>query len=121
MFLAKVGSTDRADALSFSGTDAGFRLTAETTHKTVRAHLLVHGRVHGVGYRYACAATAGSLGIAGWVRNRPDGAVEAVFEGRDEQVGAAVEWCRHGPSVAHVTGVDVVDEPPEGLDGFTIR
>ena len=59
--------------------------------------------------------------MAGWVRNRSDGAVEAVYEGEPERVEEMVEFCRHGPSRAEVTKVEVVDEEPEGLSGFGIR
>jgi len=59
--------------------------------------------------------------VAGWVRNRPDGAVEAVFEGESDAVAALVAWCERGPRGADVESVDVVDEPTEGLRGFEIR
>jgi acylphosphatase len=61
------------------------------------------------------------VGVAGWIRNRPDGAVEAVFEGDPEAVEQLVEFCRRGPSRAEVTSVDVVEEEPEGLSGFEVR
>ena len=60
------------------------------------------------------------MGVAGWVRNRPDGAVEAVFEGDPEAVDQLVEFCRGGPSRAEVTSVEVVEEEPEGLSGFEL-
>lgn len=59
--------------------------------------------------------------MAGWIRNRSDGAVEAVFEGEPERVKEMVEFCRHGPSRADVASVEVIDEDPEGLSGFDIR
>lgn len=86
-----------------------------------RAHVLVHGRVQGVGFRYSCAQMADAAGLCGWVRNLPDGTVEAVFEGDGGGVDAAVSWCRWGPAWASVSAVDVRDEEPEGLAGFTIR
>jgi acylphosphatase len=59
--------------------------------------------------------------VSGWIRNRPDGAVEAVFEGDPERVEEMVEFCRHGPSRAEVAKVEVIDEEPEGLSGFDVR
>jgi acylphosphatase len=64
---------------------------------------------------------AEAVGVAGWVRNRPDGAVEAVFEGDPQAVDRLVEFCRRGPSRADVTSVEVVEEEPEGLVGFEVR
>jgi acylphosphatase len=64
---------------------------------------------------------ASDLGLAGWVRNRPDGRVEAVFEGEQGAVDKAVAWCHEGPPWATVTEVEVTDEQPEGEDGFRIR
>ena len=61
------------------------------------------------------------MGVAGWVRNRPDGAVEAVFEGDSQAVDQLVEFCRRGPSRAEVTSVEVVEEEPQGLAGFEVR
>jgi acylphosphatase len=59
--------------------------------------------------------------VAGWVRNTPEGTVEAVFEGDPEAVEALVEFCRHGPSRAEVATVEEEDEKPEGLSGFEVR
>jgi acylphosphatase len=64
---------------------------------------------------------ANELGVAGWVRNRRDGAVEAVFEGDPEKVEAMVEFCRRGPGRAEVTELEVAEEPEEGLAAFEIR
>jgi acylphosphatase len=64
---------------------------------------------------------AAAYGVAGWARNLPDGAVEAVFEGPPEAVAALVAWAADGPAHAAVAGLDVVDERPEGLAGFSIR
>lgn len=88
----------------------------------LRAHVVVHGRVQGVGFRAGVAVRAQSLGVAGWVRNRADGAVEAVFEGVDEAVASLVRWCGTGPRGAAVTRVETVDgEAPEGLASFQVR
>jgi acylphosphatase len=59
--------------------------------------------------------------VAGWVRNLPSGAVEAVFEGAPERVERLVDWARHGPPLALVDRVQIYEEPPEGLGGFEIR
>lgn len=82
---------------------------------------MVTGRVQGVGFRWICAQEAKAHGVAGFVRNLPDGRVEAAFEGPPEAVQAMLEWAGHGPSYAHVSGVESADEPPEGLTGFEIR
>ena len=83
--------------------------------------MTVHGRVQGVGFRYAVARAARSRGVAGWVRNRQDGTVEAGFEGEPEAVESLVRICREGPRGAEVGRADTVEEPPEGLRGFEIR
>jgi len=81
----------------------------------------VRGVVQGVGFRISLARVARARGAAGWVKNRMDGAVEAVFEGESEMVDGVVDWCREGPRGARVEGIDVDDEEPEGLTGFEIR
>jgi acylphosphatase len=81
----------------------------------------VQGRVQGVGFRYAVARAALSRGAAGWVRNRPDGAVEAVFEGEPDAVESLVRLCREGPRGAQVRKVDVEEQAPEGLATFEMR
>ncbi|WP_141371822.1 acylphosphatase [Cellulomonas cellasea] len=86
----------------------------------VRRRVVVRGEVQGVGFRWACAREAQALGVRGWVRNRPDGALEAVAEGEPEAVDRLVDWARRGPSHAHVTAAEVVDEEPEGLPDFRI-
>ncbi len=87
----------------------------------VRYRVVVHGLVQGVWFRESCRLRAVELRLAGWCRNRADGTVEAVFEGREDDVAKAVSWCRAGPPAAEVTGVDVSPEPPEGLRGFSAR
>ena len=83
--------------------------------------MVVQGRVQGVGFRYAVARAAQSRSVSGWVRNRPDGTVEAVFEGEPEAVDSLVRMCREGPRGAEVDGVEVVEEVPEALRAFEIR
>ena len=75
-----------------------------------RVRVRIHGRVQGVFFRAEARSRAESLGIAGWVRNAPDGSVEALFEGEPERVDSMVEWCRRGPSGAQVTEVEVFEE-----------
>ena len=77
--------------------------------------------MQGVWFRDSCRREALARDVAGWVRNRMDGTVEAVFEGAPDAVAAMVAWCRMGPPRADVTGVDVTVEPPEGAVGFRIR
>ncbi|MET0144600.1 MAG: acylphosphatase [Ilumatobacteraceae bacterium] len=83
------------------------------------------GRVQGVWFRESCRREAIARDVAGWVRNRMDGTVEAVFEGPEPAVAEMVAWCRMGPPRAAVTGVDVdVDQPPADLTalvGFHVR
>ena len=67
--------------------------------------LVIRGRVQGVGYRMAMAEAAGALGVAGWVRNRRDGTVEALVQGDDAPVGELLAWCRRGPPGARVTAI----------------
>ncbi len=83
-----------------------------------RRHVVVHGFVQGVGFRFAVERAAASRAVSGWVRNRPDGAVEAVFEGERDDVEALVDFCRRGPRGAEVERVEVSTEPPESLSGF---
>ena len=82
---------------------------------------MVRGNVQGVFFRDSCRQKARSRGVAGWVTNRPDGAVEAVFEGDAGAVQAMVDWCGQGPRGAEVDWVDESTEEPEGLSGFDIR
>jgi len=82
--------------------------------------VLVSGLVQAVGFRYSLAGRAESLDVAGWVRNRADGSLEAVLEGAGDAVDSLVDWCRHGPRGARVDGVEVHDEEPAGISGFTI-
>jgi len=87
----------------------------------VRRRLVIEGRVQGVFFRESCRRQAESAGVAGWARNLDDGRVEVVLEGGAGLVEQVVAWCRTGPRQAVVTSVQVLDEEPEGLDGFRAR
>ena len=87
----------------------------------MRRRVIVHGRVQGVGFRYTLTRAARDRGAAGWVRNRPDGTVEAVFEGDLEGVESLVRLAGEGPRGAEVERVEVFEESPEGLSGLEVR
>lgn len=87
----------------------------------VRRRVIVHGRVQGVFFRDSVRRRAAQLGVAGSVANRPDGAVEAVFEGPEEDVAVLVDYCGRGPERAEVQGTEVTEEEPVGDEGFHIR
>ena len=87
----------------------------------IRRRVVVRGRVQGVFFRDTARRRAESAGVAGWVTNRTDGAVEAAFEGEPAAVEQLIEFCRRGPGRAEVDSVDVTEEEPEGLPGFRIR
>ena len=89
-----------------------------TSHRSV--HVRIEGRVQGVGYRAWVERTAIGLGLDGWVRNRRDGGVEAVFAGADANVEAMVVRCHHGPRSAAVSMVKVLDEPAGVPQGFHV-
>lgn len=86
-----------------------------------RRRVVVSGRVQGVFFRDTTRRRAEAAGLAGWVRNTPDGTVEAVFEGDPAAVDKLVEFCRRGPSGAEVAGIDVEEEQPENLSAFEVR
>lgn len=89
---------------------------------TVRAHLVVAGRVQGVWFRGAMQEEARRLRVAGWVRNRRDGSVEAEAEGEEGAVEALVAWARHGPPGARVMHVDTRRIAAQGTEReFAIR
>jgi acylphosphatase len=87
----------------------------------VRRRVVVRGRVQGVFFRDSTRREALRRGVAGWVANRADGAVEAVFEGAPSDVEALVRFCSDGPGGAEVKDVEVAEERPEGLSGFAVR
>jgi acylphosphatase len=82
---------------------------------------VARGRVQGVFFRDTTRREARSAGVAGWIRNRSDGAVEAVFEGDEPAVDRVVQFVRRGPGRAEVEDLEVIEEEPEGLDGFEVR
>lgn len=86
-----------------------------------RVHAWISGTVQGVFYRDSTRREAERLGLAGWVKNLPDGRVEAVIEGDPDDVDALVEWCWQGSPAAQVDEVKAQDEPLEGLDRFEVR
>ena len=88
---------------------------------TVRRRVVAHGRVQGVFFRDSARERANAHGVAGWVRNRDDGAVEAVLEGPREAVDRVTRLFETGPPSASVREVQVEEERPEGLSGFEIR
>ncbi|MFW5637982.1 MAG: acylphosphatase [Methanoculleus sp.] len=89
---------------------------------TVRVRVWISGQVQGVGFRWAVEDEARVKGVTGWVKNLPDGRVEAVFEGDEGAVQQMIEFCRRGPTLARVDDVQVVREEYIGeLEGFSIR
>ena len=87
-----------------------------------RAHVFVSGRVQGVFFRSEIKYNAASQNVKGWVRNLPDGRVEAVFEGEEEAVKALIEFCKHGPAGARVTNINLRWENFTGeFDDFKVR
>jgi len=86
-----------------------------------RRRVVVQGHVQGVFFRETTKRRALSAGVAGWVRNLPDGRVEAVFEGERGEVERLVDYAREGPRGARVDWVDIEAEEPEGLSGFDVR
>lgn len=88
---------------------------------SIRRRVVAHGRVQGVFFRDSVQERASAEGVAGWVTNREDGAVEAVFEGDRASVDQLIDFMRSGPQSADVQDVEVSDEEPEGRSGFSVR
>ena len=87
-----------------------------------RVRAIVTGRVQGVSFRASTASEARRIGVVGWVRNRSDGSVELEAQGSEDQLGALLKWCAHGPPPARVDQVDTEDKPEvAGETGFTVR
>jgi acylphosphatase len=84
----------------------------------IRRRVVIHGRVQGVFFRSTLLHHAEQEGVAGWAENKPDGTVEAVFEGEQDAVDRLVAVAGEGPPGARVERVDTVEEEPEGLQGF---
>jgi acylphosphatase len=87
----------------------------------IRRRVIAHGHVQGVFFRDTTRRLAQTRGVSGWVSNRPDGTVEAVFEGDADAVEGMVRLAREGPGHAEVERLEVFDEAPEGLRGFEVR
>ena len=87
----------------------------------VRRHVTIHGDVQGVFFRETTRRKATEAGVSGWISNRSNGTVEAVFEGPAEAVDELVDFSREGPTAATVERIDVREESPEGMSGFEIR
>jgi acylphosphatase len=105
------------------GTEARSRLVridVDMTTDTVRRHVVISGRVQGVFFRDSIHQRAATHGISGWVRNRPDGTVEAVFEGPRASVDELVRFSRTGPPLARVQDVEVREEEVAGEYGFRV-
>lgn len=86
----------------------------------IRRHVVVHGQVQGVYFRDSVRRLARELGVSGWIRNRPDGAVEAALEGTPDAVERIIEWSHQGPLGARVDQVEVYEEQPSGETGFRV-
>jgi acylphosphatase len=91
------------------------------TDETVHRHVLIKGDVQGVNFREATRRKATEAGVSGWVTNRSDGHVEAVFEGPADAVDQMISFCKEGPTAATVEDIDVDSQEPEGLSGFDVR
>jgi len=87
----------------------------------IRRRIIVHGQVQGVFFRDSTRRLAQQHGVAGWVANRWDGTVEAVFEGEEEAVERLIAFSGKGPRGAQVDRIEVTEEEPEGLTGFNAR
>jgi len=96
-------------------------VTRRTSGPTLRAHVWVSGRVQGVYFRAYAEDEAAFRKVAGWIRNAPDGRVEAVFEGAPDAIDAIIRWCHRGSPAADVTAVDVVWEAAQGVAEFVVR
>jgi acylphosphatase len=86
----------------------------------IRRRVVVHGGVQGVGFRYSARLQADRLGVAGWVRNRADGTVEAEVEGDEASVRAMLAWLAEGPPGAIVRSTEVAEVEPTGERGFRV-
>jgi acylphosphatase len=89
---------------------------------TSRVNVIISGRVQGVWFRASTKEKADQLGITGWVRNTPDGHVEAVFEGDEKILQEMLDWCHHGPQYAKVKNVKITEQPAKNdFRDFSIK
>jgi len=79
-----------------------------------QVHVIISGKVQGVWYRASTKKMATTLGLSGWVKNRSDGGVEALFEGEEDVVQRMIAWCKQGPPLAQVTEVKIMNKQPTG-------
>ena len=86
----------------------------------LRRRVVVHGSVQGVGFRYSARLEAERRGVAGWIRNRPDGSVDAEIEGDEASVQAMLDWLATGPRGARVERIEVAESEPLGEPGFLV-
>ncbi len=91
------------------------------TGAVIRRRVVAHGQVQGVFFRDTCRREARAHRVSGWVTNRDDGAVEAIFEGEPSAVRAMIDWARRGPAQAYVIKLEVTEEEPRGERGFSVR
>jgi len=103
------------------GTARSLQESVQMSEAMIRRRVVLRGRVQGVFFRDSVRGRARAHGVAGWVSNRADGAVEVVLEGEPEAVEWVVRFCRKGPPRADVKDVEIVEEEPEGVRGFAIR
>jgi acylphosphatase len=96
-------------------------LDIKTGSNMATVHLLIKGKVQGVFYRDTAKATARQLGVTGWVRNTPEGHVETIVTGSEENLSRFIEWARKGPGRAVVTDVIRTDREHEHFNDFTIN
>jgi len=88
----------------------------------VNVHVIISGRVQGVWFRASTKQIAKELGLTGWVRNTPDGCVEAVFEGEERLINKIIEWCHQGSPLSKVKNVEVNNQEPKNeFNEFSIR
>jgi acylphosphatase len=118
--MSEVQPSPRADGVAARPAGAR-RATIRGVSETVARRVVVHGSVQGVFFRDTTRRRAQSRGVSGWVRNRSDGTVEALFEGAPDAVDSMVAFAGEGPRGASVERVDVDERAPEGLAGFEIR
>jgi acylphosphatase len=88
---------------------------------TKHFEIIVHGRVQGVGFRYSASNEAMSLNLQGWVENLPDGSVRTSVQGDESDCQAYIQWCKKGPGSSRVDRIEISEQPPVDLKGFSVR